>query len=188
MTAVRGINRASNSSSLLRYILAWITHNKRLFSNSVYSLQSTERMYLVVCSFAVQQCSRALSMEGWNWSFLTDSRCQNYQPISTIARCTVTAAGFEIRVYSADQSRSQMSLILAILLIASQFVKIDSIHSELLSTKTTTYDDLQPKSHPMFRLRAGEAIVGDENAVISSDPRQQRMVPPCNQKFLNYSW
>lgn len=151
-------------------------------------------MYLVVCSFAVQQCSgeqresKPLSMEGWNWSFLTDSRRQNHQPISTIATCTVTAAGFEATICSADQSRSQMSLMLAILLIASQFVKIDSIHSDLLSTKTTTYDDLQPKSHPMFRLRAGEAIVGHENAVISSDPIQQRMVPPCNQKFLNYSW
>lgn len=57
-------------------------------------------------------------------------------------------------------SRTQMFLSLAILLFASQFAIIDALYS---STKSTTSFDVQPKfiskSHLIFKLRAGEAIL-----------------------------
>ena len=56
-----------------------------------------------------------------------------------------------------------MLLSLAMIIFVAQIVVSDSIYSGTLSTKSTTCASVQPnfigKSHLIFKLRAGEAIL-----------------------------
>ena len=60
-------------------------------------------------------------------------------------------------------SSTQMLLSLAVLILVSQCVVINSIHSPVLSPKSATCANVKSnfisKSHLIFKLRAGEAIL-----------------------------